>query len=133
MSNSTLVSKQLSLRYALPESLQFSADREQMRLVFLNLLLNAIDASPQGGAVTVVAEKQAGMTVVTVADRGPGIDPQYLERIFEPYFSKRPDGMGLGLAMARRIIEAHNGSITARNNEGGGASFEIRLPEGDAA
>jgi signal transduction histidine kinase len=71
--------------------------------------------------------------VVTVADRGPDIDPQYLERIFEPYFSKRPDGMGLGLAMARRIIEAHNGSISARNNEGGGASFEIRLPEGDAA
>ena len=128
-----LVSKQLSLRYALPDLLQFSADREQMRLVFLNLLLNAIDASPQGGAVTVAAEKQAGATVVTVADRGPGIDPQYLERIFEPYFSKRPDGMGLGLAMARRIIEAHNGSISARNNEGGGASFEIRLPEGDAA
>jgi signal transduction histidine kinase len=128
-----LVSKQLSLRYAIPDPLQFSADREQMRLVFLNLLLNAIDASPQGGAVAVAAEKQAGATVVTVADRGPGIDPQYLERIFEPYFSKRPDGMGLGLAMARRIIEAHNGSITARNNEGGGASFEIRLPEGDAA
>jgi len=128
-----LVSKQLGLRYGLPESLTVHADREQMRLVFLNLLLNAIDASRSGGAVTIAAERRTHAIAMTVTDQGPGIDPSCIERIFEPYFSKRPDGMGLGLAMARRIVEAHNGSITARNNQGGGACFEILLPEGKAA
>ncbi len=128
-----LVSKQLSVRYALPEPLQLHADEEQLRLVFLNLLLNAIDASPAGGAIAIAAEKQPSAAVITVADQGPGIDPGFLERIFEPYFSKRPDGMGLGLAMARRIIEAHSGSITVKNRDSGGACFEIRLPEGGSA
>ena len=61
-------------------------------------------------------------------DEGPGIDPSHLDRIFEPYFSKRPDGVGLGLAMAKRIVEAHGGSIIAKNREGKGACFSIRLP-----
>jgi signal transduction histidine kinase len=128
-----LVSKQLALKYVLPDPLDLRADQEQMRLVFLNLLLNAIDASPAGGAITVSAEKQPAATVIVVSDQGPGIAPEYLERIFEPYFSRRPEGMGLGLPMARRIVEAHNGSIMVKNLESGGASFEIRLPEGDAA
>jgi signal transduction histidine kinase len=128
-----LVSKQITIKYVLPDPLQLHADQEQMRLVFLNLLLNAIDASPAGGAIVIAAEKQPAAAVIAVSDQGPGIDPKYLERIFEPYFSKRPDGIGLGLAMARRIVEAHNGSITVKNPGSGGASFEIRLPEGDAA
>jgi signal transduction histidine kinase len=128
-----LVSKQLSVRYMLPEPLRLHADEEQLRLVFLNILLNAIDASPVRGVIAIAAEKQPSATVITVSDQGGGIDPKHLDRIFEPYFSRRPDGMGLGLAMARRSIEAHNGSITARNRGGGGACFEIRLPEGNAA
>lgn len=128
-----LVSKQLSLRFALPEPLPLHADQEQLRLVFLNLLLNAIDASPAKGAIAIAAYKEPSSTVITVADQGPGIDQASIDRIFEPYFSKRPDGMGLGLAMARRIVEAHNGSITVKNRESGGACFEIRLPEGVAA
>jgi signal transduction histidine kinase len=128
-----LVSKQLSIRFALPEPLPLHADQEQLRLVFLNLLLNAIDASPAKGAIAIAAHKEPSSTVITVADQGPGIDPACIDRIFEPYFSKRPDGMGLGLAMARRVVEAHNGSITVKNRETGGACFEIRLPEGDAA
>jgi signal transduction histidine kinase len=123
-----LVSKQLSMRYALPEPLLLHADQEQLRLVFLNLLLNAIDASPAGGTIPVSAEKLDGATLITVSDQGPGVDPACIDRIFEPYFSKRPDGMGLGLAMARRIVEAHNGTITVKNRETGGACFEIRLP-----
>jgi signal transduction histidine kinase len=83
--------------------------------------------------VTIAAERRAHAVAVTVTDQGSGIDPSCIERIFEPYFSKRPDGMGLGLAMARRIVEAHNGSITARNNQGKGACFEILLTEGEAA
>jgi signal transduction histidine kinase len=126
-----LVAKQLTVRLALPEPFPLHADAEQMRLVFLNLLLNAIDASPARGAIAIAAEKSLASTVVAVSDQGPGIDPACIERIFEPYFSKRPDGMGLGLAMARRIVEAHNGSILAKNKDGGGACFEIRLPNED--
>jgi signal transduction histidine kinase len=125
-----LVAKQLAVRYDLPASQRLFADQEQMRLVFLNLLLNAIDASPSQGTITISAGTRPGTAVITMTDHGAGIEPENLERIFEPYFSKRPDGTGLGLAMARRIIEAHDGSISARNNAGGGACFEILLPEG---
>ena len=125
-----LVSKQLILRCAVPQGLQLHGDQEQLRLVFLNLLLNAMDVSPTGGTVTISASPEDGGAGVTVAmqDEGPGIDPSHLDRIFEPYFSKRPDGVGLGLAMAKRIVEAHGGSIIAKNLEGKGASFVMRLP-----
>jgi signal transduction histidine kinase len=128
-----LVAKQIAVRYDLAASQRLFADQEQMRLVFLNLLLNAIDASPQQGTITIGAGTRPGVTVISMSDRGAGIEQENLERIFEPYFSKRPDGTGLGLAMARRIIEAHDGSISARNNPDGGACFEILLPEGKAA
>jgi signal transduction histidine kinase len=127
-----LVAKQLSIIFDASRPLQLYADQEQLRLVFLNLLLNAIDASPSGAAIAIDVQKEARGTLITIVDHGHGIDPAFIGKIFEPYFSKRPDGMGLGLAMARRIIEAHNGTITAKNVEGRGgqgACFEIRLPD----
>jgi signal transduction histidine kinase len=127
-----LVSKQLMFRCTVPQGLLLYGDQEQLRLVFLNLLLNAMDVSPAGGMVTVSAERESSEVTVAMQDEGPGIDPSHLDRIFEPYFSKRPDGVGLGLAMAKRIVEAHGGSIIAKNLEGRGACFVIRLPMNEA-
>ena len=92
---------------------------------------------PKGGTLTVRAETagisgdgaDAGMMArITIADSGPGIAPEHLDRIFEPYFTTKENGTGLGLALTRRIILEHNGSIRAENSPGGGARFIIDLP-----
>jgi two-component system sensor kinase FixL len=66
---------------------------------------------------------------LSVADRGPGVAPQAMNRLFEPFATTKPDGMGIGLAVCRAIVAAHGGSIEARNAPGGGAVFSVRLPE----
>jgi signal transduction histidine kinase len=106
------------------------ADLEQMRLVILNLLLNAIEAVPVQGSITINVKRDDSLRnlLVTIRDTGPGIPEENLERIFEPYFTNRPGGTGLGLALARRIVEEHEGTITAANHPKGGAQFEISLP-----
>jgi len=106
------------------------ADLEQMRLVILNLLLNAIEAGPVQGSITINVKRDDSLRnlLVTIRDTGPGIPEENLERIFEPYFTNRPGGTGLGLALARRIVEEHEGTITAANHPKGGAQFEISLP-----
>ena len=106
------------------------ADLEQMRLVILNLLLNAIEAVPAKGSITINVKRDDSLRnlLVTIRDTGPGIPEENLERIFEPYFTNRPGGTGLGLALARRIVEEHEGTIKATNHPKGGAQFEISLP-----
>jgi signal transduction histidine kinase len=103
--------------------------------VFENLVENAASLSPAGSLIEVDSQRAAGEVVVTVADRGPGIPEAHMHRIFERFFSYRPDTdrrahMGLGLPIARAVVEGHGGRITARNRPGGGAEFEVRLPAG---
>jgi signal transduction histidine kinase len=93
---------------------------------------------PNGGTLTVRAEVVApaagsiaagsGITTITVTDTGPGISPEHLDRIFEPYFTTKEGGTGLGLALAQQVIVEHRGSIHAENAPGGGARFVIDLP-----
>jgi signal transduction histidine kinase len=125
--------------------LVIEADQEQLRQLFLNLLLNALDTLPQGGAIRVSAARYGGAgksggahlpeqpegcqwITITVADDGPGVPKDLGDRIFEPYVSTKDTGVGLGLAICRRIVEAHGGRITASNPAAGGALFTIRLP-----
>lgn len=109
------------------------ASRERLTQVFDNLIDNAASFAPADSAVdvTVVSDGAAGR--VTVEDRGPGIPPDHLDRIFLRFFSYRPgerraDHVGLGLAIARQIAESYGGTITASNRDGGGARFDVRFP-----
>ncbi len=114
-----------------------SVDRQQMTQAIMNVLLNAIQAMPKSGTLTVQAEagaKRAGSAAggetarIVITDTGAGIAPEHLDRIFEPYFTTKEGGTGLGLALTHRIILEHRGNIRAENAPGGGARFTIELP-----
>lgn len=109
-----------------------TVDPNQLRQVLLNLLLNALEAQPDGGEIRVALhwerhDPSQPHWVLTVADRGPGL-PDLGERIFEPFVSTKESGVGLGLSICRRIAEMHGGTLTARSRPEGGALFTLRLP-----
>jgi two-component system sensor kinase FixL len=114
-----------------PELNSVFVDRLQIQQVLVNLVLNAVQSmagSPRQ-AVTITACRDAGGdTCIEVADTGPGIPASMLAEVFEPFVSTRPDGLGMGLAIARMIVAAHGGTLAARNNEDGGATLTLVLP-----
>lgn len=122
---------ELRLSHTLPSVL---GDRVQLQQVVLNLVLNAGDAMssvpPQQRRLIVATRSGAGDTVaqISVTDRGPGIDVFPIERIFEPFFTRKERGLGLGLAICRSIAAAHQGRLWAENDAHGGASFHLSLP-----
>lgn len=103
--------------------------------VLTNLIQNAIDASPNDGVVRVSVEKDGDAIVIAVEDEGPGVPEEERERIFEPFYTTKPEGMGtgLGLAISHGIIQDHQGTLRVRRSELGGARFEARLPRARAA
>lgn len=101
------------------------ADARLLTQVLINLIKNGVEA---GGSVTVETRAGPGSVVVAVRDTGPGLSEDVLERLFEPYFTTKTRGMGLGLALSRRIAEAHGGTLEAENLLGGGAEFRLELP-----
>jgi two-component system NtrC family sensor kinase len=96
--------------------------------VFVNLGHNAIEAMNGRGRVKITVAAVAGSFEVRVDDEGPGIPPDKVTRIFEPFFSEKERGVGMGLAICSRIVTAHDGTIRAGSREGGGASLIVRLP-----
>jgi len=104
------------------------ADGDLICQVLLGLLANAAEAAPSGGEVALAAAAADGGVEIAVADSGPGVPPELRARIFEPFFTTRPRGTGLGLAVARQIVEAHGGRIEVGERTGGGARFTLRLP-----
>jgi signal transduction histidine kinase len=111
-----------------PGGVTVTADAEQLRQVFLNLCLNALDAMPTGGALTLhVRPRPPGRVEVEVADTGPGIARGMMPRLFEPFASGKDTGLGLGLVISKRIVDDHAGTIAAANRPGGGASFFVTL------
>ncbi len=103
-------------------------DRDAFEQCLLNLMLNAEQAMPHGGTLTLVGRRDGNWLDLEVIDTGGGIPPEVMPRIFQPFFSTRPDGHGLGLAIARRIVQAHGGSIAVDSTPGCGTCFTIRLP-----
>ena len=115
-----------------PRPMHVTADPLLIGQAVLNLLLNAAEAMDAGGTVTMrfappSPESGAKQFQLTVRDDGPGIPPQILDRIFNPFFTTKETGTGLGLAIVHRVVEAHDGTILVTNPDGGGARFEIRI------
>src|SRR5262245_26633725 len=111
------------------------ADRIQLQQVMLNLMMNAIEAmtqvtTPGELLISSGADDSKGVEVV-VRDSGPGLDSKSLERVFEPFYTTKPQGMGMGLAICRSIMQAHGGRLWATANRGRGASFHFTLPTGE--
>ncbi|MBX5482841.1 MAG: GHKL domain-containing protein [Myxococcaceae bacterium] len=103
-------------------------DPIQLRQVFVNLIENAVIAASPKGEVQVVARADDATLQISVQDTGPGVDPSVRGRLFEPLVTTRPKGIGLGLALVKRIVERHGGSIGYQPRDGGGASFTVTLP-----
>jgi signal transduction histidine kinase len=116
------------LEVAFPADLPLAlGDPEQLRIVFANLVRNARDAMPQGGQLTVSGRPAGGGIEVLVSDTGVGIPPEGLARIAEPLYTTKPKGLGLGLALARAILEKNRGSLSAASEVGRGSTFTVRI------
>lgn len=122
------------------DEVELWADDRQLQQILLNALVNGLEAARQaarddgvGAWVSLSAElsEDGKEVVLTIADNGPGIDPEILQRIFNPFFTTKESGTGLGLAIVHQLVEAHGGRITAGQCEDGGAEFVIRLPVGE--
>jgi two-component system sensor histidine kinase HydH len=111
------------------EAQPWPLDRARMEEVLVNLLRNAAEASPEGRPVDLVVTIRPGQELIyEVRDHGEGLSPGDEERIFEPFYTRKAKGTGLGLALARRIVEGHGGCISASNSADGGAIFRVSLP-----
>ncbi len=103
-------------------------DKGQMSQVFLNVMLNAIQAMPQGGTLTLSLKRSLDKIYIQFQDTGVGIPEEHLERLFQPFFTSKKGGTGLGLAIVQRIVEAHSGGIYVQSEVGKGSTFAIELP-----
>ncbi|GIW84125.1 MAG: ATP-binding protein [Gemmataceae bacterium] len=111
-----------------PHPVTLLADPNQLQQLFVNLVLNALDAMPNGGTLTIQVHQNKSSVVIEVHDTGPGLPAELMDRLFEPFVSNKETGLGLGLPISRRIAEDHGGSIQAAQRAGGGASFIVTLP-----
>jgi signal transduction histidine kinase len=107
-----------------------SIDAPLLQQVFVNLLLNAADSMSDGGEIEIHTANQDTQIRISFADRGPGIDPEIMPHIFEPFYTTKQSGRGtgLGLAIAARIVDAHQGELSVHNREQGGAEFVVTIP-----
>ena len=106
----------------------FPFDAELMERVLYNLVLNAAQATAPGGAVTVKTRAAGGTAEISVIDRGAGIEARHLDGIFNPFFTTKPEGVGLGLAIVSKIVDEHGGKIAVESEPGKGSVFRVLLP-----
>jgi len=110
------------------EPCEVEVDEEKMKIAFLNIIVNAIEAMEAGkGVLTITTENRKNKSVITISDNGSGITEEYLARLFEPYFSSKAKGTGLGLTNTQNIILNHKGNIQAESEVGKGTTFTITL------
>jgi signal transduction histidine kinase len=125
-------SVELRERYC-AEPLNVFGSAARLRQVFLSLLVNAHQAQPTGGIVTLQLERDGDWALARITDSGPGIDAQARRHLFEPFSTTKPGGTGLGLAASLEIARAHGGDLIALSSVAAGASFVLRLPIAEAA
>lgn len=112
---------------------RISVDPLRIKQVLINLMINAVEASPEGEIVTVATYKQGKSLVVDVGDKGDGIPEGKMEEIFSPFYTTKKNGTGLGLTIARKIVEAHEGRLELLHNSGKGLIVRMILPIGRRA
>ena len=118
--------QQKQLRFSFAEkNPQIWFDPVHLRQILLNLISNSIDASPAGGTIVVTIQQQENTIILAVSDQGKGIQPENMNKIFEPFFSTREDGIGLGLAVCKKLCLENQAAIQAENNSGEGCTFYI--------
>ena len=105
------------------------ADPELLHRALSNLVLNAMDAMPEGGTLTLSAQPKGETVELRVADTGQGMTPEECERLFTPYYTTKQHGTGLGLAIVQSVVADHGGAISVESRTGGGATFVITLPK----
>ncbi len=126
--------KNLVLSMSIPDDVVVCGDAQRLQQVFLNLLANAAKFTPNDGRISLTASHGDRDVEIVVADSGPGIDPAFLPHVFEPFrqadqgTTREYGGLGLGLAITRELVRLHGGTISASNQERGGAMFTVRLP-----
>lgn len=118
----------VAVEVALPELPAVFADEHQLRQALLNLLRNATEAMDAGGRLSVAATVEDGRVALRIADTGQGIAPEHLAKIFDPFFSTKEHGTGLGLALTQQIVVEHGGTIDVRSEPGRGTTFTVALP-----
>jgi two-component system, NtrC family, nitrogen regulation sensor histidine kinase NtrY len=119
----------IACKLELSENLDpIAADPELLHRAISNLVLNAMDAMPQGGTLTLRSSREDGKAIIEVADTGSGLTPEECERIFTPYYTSKQHGTGLGLAIVQSVVSDHGGRISVRSQVGQGTTFMIELP-----
>ena len=111
-----------------PPNTLLTADREMFRRALLNLILNSVDAMPNGGEIVITSYDTPRGFELEIADSGPGLSDEDKRRAFEPFYSTKQNGTGLGLAIVYHVAEAHGGTVSATNCPEGGAAFTIKIP-----
>ncbi|MEM2879958.1 MAG: PAS domain S-box protein [Candidatus Bathyarchaeia archaeon] len=107
---------------------KMKADSEKLKRIFVNLIRNAVDAMPKGGTLTIKSMKKGDSVVFTVSDTGVGMTKEVMEKLWTPLFTTKAKGMGFGLAICKRFVEAHGGTITVESAPGKGTTFTVTLP-----
>lgn len=127
--SSQLLAKGIELRRAFQENgLVIQADPKQLKQVLLNLILNSLDAMPDGGRLDVRTQAREGWLILQISDTGCGIQPEHHHQVFDPFFTTKERGMGLGLAVVKGIVDRHGGQIFIRSDPGQGTTAELMLP-----
>ena len=103
-------------------------DVDMLKQVVLNIFINAQQAMTNDGELIIRTDRERDLAVITISDTGRGIERENLGRIFKAYYSTKPTGSGLGLSIAKKVIDAHNGTIKVDSEPGKGTAFTIRLP-----
>ncbi|HRU81623.1 MAG TPA: ATP-binding protein, partial [Candidatus Methanomethylicus sp.] len=126
---SIIVPSNIAMTKRVPADLRIKADPLLMRRMLINIFSNAIQAMPDGGTLLVSAASEGKTVKIAVIDNGVGMSGETLSRLFRPLFTTKAKGMGMGLAVIKRIVEAHNGSINIQSRPGEGTTVTISLPQ----
>ena len=119
----------VAVKLSIASEIELPLDRSRMERAFMNLIANALEAMPEGGEVGISAVMEDGSVVVHVEDNGPGIAPEILSNLFQPFVTAgKRNGLGLGLALSRQTVLEHGGDMWVSSQPGHGARFSFRLP-----